>query len=81
MYTWGVNDECALGRVTDDDGSTEPRIVKGINLASKGDRVIQLVAGDSHTLALTMLGEVWGWCVSQKCSSSARNMSWNSNPY
>eukprot|EP00976_Prorocentrum_cordatum_P104622 1193975-Prorocentrum_minimum.AAC.1 len=57
VYTWGVNDESALGRVCDDDGSTEPGEVVGI----EGEKVVQFSCGDSHTATLLRDGAVWGW--------------------
>ncbi|KAK3283315.1 hypothetical protein CYMTET_8983, partial [Cymbomonas tetramitiformis] len=30
LYTWGVNDEGALGRESDDDGTTVPGLVQGL---------------------------------------------------
>jgi regulator of chromosome condensation len=42
VFTWGVNDECALGRETDDDGSTVPGKVVGID-AQGGNKVVQVM--------------------------------------
>lgn len=54
IYTFGCNDEGALGRDTSEEGSeTEPGKVQ---LAEK---VIQVSAGDSHTAALTEDGKVF----------------------
>ncbi|KAM5182363.1 regulator of chromosome condensation [Mantella aurantiaca] len=54
IYTFGCNDEGALGRDTSEEGSeTEPGKVQ---LAEK---VVQVSAGDSHTAALTEDGRVF----------------------
>ena len=67
MYTFGCNDESALGRDTSEEGS-ETLPVK-INLPYK---IIQTSAGDSHTAVLTQDGHVYAWgnfrvCI--KCTS------------
>ncbi|CAJ0937195.1 unnamed protein product, partial [Ranitomeya imitator] len=54
IYTFGCNDEGALGRDTTEEGSeTQPAKV---DLAEK---VVQVSAGDSHTAALTADGRVF----------------------
>ncbi|KAM4044542.1 regulator of chromosome condensation [Anomaloglossus baeobatrachus] len=54
IYTFGCNDEGALGRDTTEEGSeTQPAEV---DLAEK---VVQVSAGDSHTAALTADGRVF----------------------
>ncbi|XP_010866354.1 regulator of chromosome condensation [Esox lucius] len=56
IYTFGCNDEGALGRDTTVEGSeTVPGKV------ALGDRVVQVSAGDSHTAALTDDGSVYIW--------------------
>uniref|UniRef100_G3W0W5 Regulator of chromosome condensation n=2 Tax=Sarcophilus harrisii TaxID=9305 RepID=G3W0W5_SARHA len=56
VYTFGCNDEGALGRDTSVEGSeTVPGVV---NLSEK---VVQVSAGDSHTAALTEDGRVFLW--------------------
>ncbi|XP_027720536.1 regulator of chromosome condensation isoform X2 [Vombatus ursinus] len=56
VYTFGCNDEGALGRDTSVEGSeTIPGVV---NLSEK---VVQVSAGDSHTAALTEDGRVFLW--------------------
>lgn len=57
VYTYGCNDEGALGRVTDGDEALEatPTVVP---LDSK---VIKVTAGDSHSAALTEKNEVFVW--------------------
>ena len=59
MYTWGCNDEGALGRVTHGDIAEE-------SIAGKADleeevNIIQVSAGDSHTVALSDRGCVYAW--------------------
>ncbi|XP_077151737.1 regulator of chromosome condensation isoform X1 [Ranitomeya variabilis] len=54
IYTYGCNDEGALGRDTTEEGSeTQPAKV---DLA---EQVVQVSAGDSHTAALTADGRVF----------------------
>ena len=56
MYTFGCNDEGALGRPTpDEDDCMEPGKV---DIAA---RVVQISAGDSHSAALTENGQVMAW--------------------
>lgn len=56
IYTFGCNDEGALGRDTSEEGS---EMVPGkVELAEK---VVQVSAGDSHTAALTEDGSVFIW--------------------
>lgn len=57
VYTYGCNDEGALGRITDGDETVEatPTIVP-IN-----GKVVKVSAGDSHTAALTENNEVFIW--------------------
>ncbi|XP_019622751.1 PREDICTED: regulator of chromosome condensation-like [Branchiostoma belcheri] len=56
VWSWGCNDEGALGRDTSEDGSeTVPGKV------DLRDKIAQLGTGDSHTIALTTDGRVWCW--------------------
>lgn len=72
VYSWGVNDEGALGRPTADkiwDESEEGAVysdrgdpyVPGQVLLPKDAKVVQLSAGDSHTCALMADGSIWSW--------------------
>jgi regulator of chromosome condensation len=56
VYTFGCNDEGALGRDTTEEGS-ETRPVK-VDLSEK---VVQITGGDSHTAGLTEDGRVFIW--------------------
>lgn len=56
IYTFGCNDEGALGRDTSEEGS-ETLPVK-IKLPAK---IVQVSAGDSHTAALSEEGRVFMW--------------------
>jgi len=56
VYTFGNNDECALGRVTVDDEACS--IPGQVDLKQK---VTQISAGDSHTAALTTEGRTYLW--------------------
>lgn len=56
VYTFGCNDEGALGREAGDDGA---EFTAGkVPLDAK---VVQASAGDSHTVALTDEGKVYAW--------------------
>ena len=51
VYTFGCNDEFALGRANDDD-------IESVELPEK---IIEITAGDSHTAALSETGIVYAW--------------------
>uniref|UniRef100_A0A674HFI8 Regulator of chromosome condensation 1 n=1 Tax=Taeniopygia guttata TaxID=59729 RepID=A0A674HFI8_TAEGU len=56
IYTFGCNDEGALGRDTSAEGSeSSPGLVE------LQEKVVQVSAGDSHTAALTEDGRVFVW--------------------
>ncbi|CAM2104847.1 unnamed protein product [Caretta caretta] len=56
IYSFGCNDEGALGRDTSEEGSeTTPGLVE------LQEKVVQVSAGDSHTAALTEDGRVFLW--------------------
>lgn len=57
VYTFGCNDEGALGRVTDGKEAAEFEPGK-IEISEK---VVQVSAGDSHSAALTETGKVFVW--------------------
>nr|XP_060628700.1 regulator of chromosome condensation-like [Anolis sagrei ordinatus] len=56
IYTFGCNDEGALGRDTSEEGSES---IPG--LVDLKEKVVQVSAGDSHTAALTEDGRVFIW--------------------
>ncbi|XP_037086038.1 regulator of chromosome condensation-like, partial [Pollicipes pollicipes] len=57
VYSFGCNDESALGRSTEqEDSETRPGLVDGLPAPA-----VQLVAGDSFSAALTEAGEVFIW--------------------
>lgn len=56
LYTFGCNDEGALGRDTTEEGSET--VPAKVTLEQK---VVQVSAGDSHTAALTEDGTVYIW--------------------
>ncbi|XP_048009276.1 regulator of chromosome condensation [Megalobrama amblycephala] len=56
IYTFGCNDEGALGRDTSEEGSE--MVPAKVDL---GEKVVQVSAGDSHTAALTEEGTVYVW--------------------
>ncbi len=56
VYSWGCNDDCALGRETaDEDEAAVPSVV------NIDEKVVQITAGDSHSAALTETGKVYAW--------------------
>ena len=59
VFTWGCNDEGALGREVDDGEEFSPGVVAKL----EGVRVVQVSAGDSHTAALTDTGSIYCWGV------------------
>jgi len=60
VYSWGVNDEGALGREAHrDDAGSENHPAK-VNFPS-GERIVQLSAGDSHSVALSYTGDIFAW--------------------
>lgn len=62
IYTFGCNDEGALGRDTLAEGSeTTPGLV------DLQEKVVQVSAGDSHTAALTEDGRVFVWGSFRVC--------------
>ena len=56
VFTWGCNDEGALGR---DGDECDPAIVPSLSNVT----IVQVSAGDSHTVALTDSGDVYCWGV------------------
>ncbi|XP_067862971.1 regulator of chromosome condensation [Heptranchias perlo] len=56
IYTCGCNDEGALGRDTSQEGSDMVPVRITLN-----EHVVQVSAGDSHTAALTDVGQVYIW--------------------
>jgi regulator of chromosome condensation len=73
VYSWGVNDEGALGRPTADklwnespEGEEysergDPYVPGIVLLPRNAGKVVQLSAGDSHTCALMDDGSIWSW--------------------
>lgn len=57
VWAWGDNTSGQLGNDSFED-SSKPVQVVGL---PAGDRVDQVAAGASHSLALTQSGEVWAW--------------------
>jgi len=60
VYSWGCNDDGALGRETEADGKLEyvPMRVLG---PLKDVRIVQVACGASHSLALAEDGTVYSW--------------------
>ncbi|KAI3438963.1 hypothetical protein D9Q98_001377 [Chlorella vulgaris] len=71
IFSWGVNDEGALGRETagelwEKSGNAsgqpgDPYVPGKVAVPQEAGTVVQLSAGDSHTCALTAMGAVWAW--------------------
>lgn len=66
IFTFGCNDEHALGRADntndDDDQADQFGLVDMSEVIDiNQEKIIQVVAGDSHTLVLSNLGKVYGW--------------------
>lgn len=57
VYTWGCNDDGALGRTTADGEEFLP----GKVTLPDELKVVQVSAGDSHTASVTSEGEVYAW--------------------
>ncbi|XP_058829831.1 probable E3 ubiquitin-protein ligase HERC4 isoform X2 [Topomyia yanbarensis] len=57
LFTWGSNAVGQLGHDSDLSSYTTPRMVKAIATKS----VIQVAAGQMHSLALTNSGELYSW--------------------
>lgn len=56
MITFGCNDEGGLGRLTsDDDPESEPGPV------DLPEKIVMVSAGDSHSAALSVSGQVYLW--------------------
>lgn len=63
VYSFGCNDEGALGRITaDEDECMEPGEV------ALDCKVVQLSAGDSHSAAITEDGKVFAWGTFRDCT-------------
>ena len=55
VFTWGCNDEGALGRTIDEGQEFAPGVVDKL----EGVNIVQVAAGDSHTAALSDTGTVY----------------------
>jgi len=59
VFTYGCNDEAALGRSTDDQD--EEMVPAEIDLTLPDTKVFKITAGDSHSALLTADGRVYVW--------------------
>ncbi|CAF1283304.1 unnamed protein product [Adineta ricciae] len=73
IYTFGCNDEHALGRPDnnddDDDEDSDPFGEVNLNkiMNFEEEHIVQIVAGDSHTIVLSNLGKVYGRIYRLSC--------------
>ena len=65
MYTWGCNDEGALGRVTSSDDGDE--YMPGQVQLPLTPKIVQVSAGDSHSAVLLEDGSVYAWGTFRVC--------------
>ena len=65
VYSWGLNDEGTLGRVTgsDEDDEGDGEAVPLPVQFPQPEKVVMVAAGDSHSAALTADGRVFLWGV------------------
>mmetsp|Transcript_12797 Transcript_12797/g.16721 ORF Transcript_12797/g.16721 Transcript_12797/m.16721 type:complete len:590 (-) Transcript_12797:43-1812(-) len=61
VYTWGNNDDKALGREGPDWLDFVPKKVDALNFDERKDGIVMVSAGDTQTLALTLRGNVYMW--------------------
>ena len=59
MYSWGCNDDGALGRKT--RKHTEDEMVPGAVEGLEEIKVVRIAAGDSVSVALSESGNVYAW--------------------
>ncbi|KAJ1496393.1 regulator of chromosome condensation 1/beta-lactamase-inhibitor protein II [Baffinella frigidus] len=57
VYSWGYNQYGQTGHGPQGLAQWEPRIIKGL----EGIRIVQVLAGEEHSLALSEHGEVFAW--------------------
>ena len=66
IYTFGCNDEHALGRADNDDDDDDDQanqfglVDMSEVMDIKQEKIIQVAAGDSHTIVLSDTGKVYG---------------------
>jgi len=66
IFTFGCNDEHALGRPDpedddDDEADQFGQVDMSAVIKSDQEKIIQIAAGDSHTIVLSDAGKVYGW--------------------
>ena len=61
MYSWGVNDEGALGRVTKKGAADEESKPGLVTLPSNTGGVVDVSTGDSHVAVVTSTGAIVAW--------------------
>ena len=71
MYSWGVNDEGALGRVTRKGAADEESKPGLVTLPSNAGGVVDVSTGDSHVAVVTSTGACAQWVSSAVSVPSA----------
>jgi len=61
VLTWGCNDDKALGREVQPELEFLPQKVDALKFDRRKDGIVQVDAGDTHTLALSLKGNVYMW--------------------
>lgn len=65
LFTWGCNDEGALGRMTSSDDGDE--YLPGSVMLPSTLKIVQASAGDSHSAVLLEDGRVYAWGTFRVC--------------
>lgn len=65
VYSWGCNDDGALGRhvAKNTDEEMRPAKVEGL----EGHHIVRIAAGDSISIALSNMGQVFAWGTFRVC--------------
>ena len=71
VYSFGCNDEGALGRaIEEDEEGFTPGPVKITGADGKDSKIVQVSTGDSHSAALDETGKVYYWGTFRDSSGS-----------
>ncbi|GAA5903891.1 hypothetical protein JCM6882_001341 [Rhodosporidiobolus microsporus] len=67
VWSWGINDNASLGRLTAKPGvepeelESNPMEVENLDLPAKPFKAVRVNAGDSHSLAISDYGDLRAW--------------------